>query len=68
MKIAVLGGGHGCYAAVADLSEAGHEVRLWRRDAAALAKGDGDAAAAMHENLRQARKAFISAAGLNTEV
>lgn len=36
MKIAVLGGGHGCHAAAADLSEAGHEVRLWRRDAAAL--------------------------------
>ncbi len=38
MKIAVLGGGHGCYAAAADLAEAGHEVRLWRRDAAALAE------------------------------
>lgn len=37
MKIAILGGGHGAYAAAADLSEAGHEVRLWRRDAAALA-------------------------------
>ncbi|MGZ5715310.1 MAG: 2-dehydropantoate 2-reductase N-terminal domain-containing protein, partial [Caldimonas sp.] len=37
MKVAVLGGGHGCYAAAADLAEAGHEVRLWRRDAAALA-------------------------------
>jgi opine dehydrogenase len=37
MKIAVLGGGHGCYAAAADLSEAGNELRLWRRDAAALA-------------------------------
>lgn len=36
MKIAVLGGGHGCYAAAADLAEAGHEVRLWRRDAGAL--------------------------------
>ena len=36
MKIAILGGGHGCYAAAADLSEAGHEVRLWRRDATAL--------------------------------
>lgn len=36
MKIAVLGGGHGCYAAAADLSDAGHEVRLWRRDADAL--------------------------------
>src|SRR5450432_2798394 len=37
MKIAVLGGGHGCYAAAADLAEAGHDVRLWRRDEAALA-------------------------------
>lgn len=37
LKIAVLGGGHGCYAAAADFSEAGHEVRFWRRDAAALA-------------------------------
>lgn len=32
MKIAVLGGGNGSYAAAADLSEAGHEVRFWRRD------------------------------------
>jgi opine dehydrogenase len=36
MKIAVLGGGHGCYAAAGDLSEQGHEVRLWRRDVQAL--------------------------------
>src|SRR5450759_5068351 len=36
MKIAVLGGGHGCYAAAADLAEQGHEVRLWRRDQAAF--------------------------------
>ena len=36
MRIAVLGGGHGAYAAAADLSEQGHEVRLWRRDAEAL--------------------------------
>ena len=36
MKIAVIGGGHGCYAAAAELSEKGHEVRLWRGDAAAL--------------------------------
>ena len=35
MDIAVLGGGHGCYAAVAELSERGHVVRWWRRDAAA---------------------------------
>src|SRR3954468_9439233 len=36
MKIAVLGGGHGAYAAAADLAEQGHEVRHWRRNAAAL--------------------------------
>jgi opine dehydrogenase len=36
MHITVLGGGHGCYAAAADLSEQGHEVTLWRRDAQAL--------------------------------
>jgi opine dehydrogenase len=36
MRIAVLGGGNGAYAAAADLSEQGHEVRFWRRDAAAL--------------------------------
>jgi opine dehydrogenase len=36
MEIAVLGGGHGCYAAAADLSERGHKVRFWRRDARAF--------------------------------
>lgn len=37
--------------------------------AMALARGDGDAAAAaMHENLRQAKKAFIRASGLDKEV
>ena len=37
MKIAVLGGGHGSYAAAAELSEQGHEVRFWRRDGTAFA-------------------------------
>ena len=37
MKIAVLGGGNGCFAAAADFTLAGHEVALWRRDAAAVA-------------------------------
>jgi opine dehydrogenase len=36
MRIAVLGGGNGAYAAAADLAEKGHEVRFWRRDAEAL--------------------------------
>lgn len=33
MKIAVLGGGNGSFAAAGDFSLSGHEVRLWRRDA-----------------------------------
>ena len=37
MDIAVVGGGHGCYAAAADLAEQGHNVRFWRRDAEAFA-------------------------------
>jgi len=37
MRIAVIGGGNGAYAAAADLTERGHDVRLWRRDAQALA-------------------------------
>jgi opine dehydrogenase len=37
MRIAVLGGGHGSYAAAADLAAQDHEVRLWRRDAQAFA-------------------------------
>jgi DNA-binding GntR family transcriptional regulator len=37
-----------------------------KQTAAALARGDGDAAAAaMHENLRQAKKAFITASGID---
>jgi len=36
MQIAVIGGGHGCYAAAVHLSELGHDVRLWRRDADAF--------------------------------
>ena len=36
MRVAVLGGGHGCYAAAADLAEQGHETRLWRRDTVAF--------------------------------
>lgn len=38
MEIAVLGGGNGSHAAAADLTEAGHRVRFWRRDAAAIAE------------------------------
>jgi len=37
MKIAVLGGGNGSFAAAGDFALQGHEVRLWRRDVAAVA-------------------------------
>jgi opine dehydrogenase len=36
MRIAVLGGGNGSFAAAGDLALGGHEVRLWRRDRAAV--------------------------------
>lgn len=37
MEIAVIGGGHGCYAAAAEFSEHGHRVRFWRRSEADFA-------------------------------
>src|SRR5436305_1848275 len=36
MRIAVLGGGNGSFAAAGDMALAGHDVRLWRRDRAAV--------------------------------
>ena len=32
MRIAVLGGGNGSFAAAGDFALAGHDTRLWRRD------------------------------------
>jgi len=37
VKIAVLGGGNGSFAAAGDFALQGHEVRLWRRDARQVA-------------------------------
>jgi opine dehydrogenase len=37
VKIAVLGGGNGSFAAAGDFALQGHDVRLWRRDVAAVA-------------------------------
>ncbi|MBC7578888.1 MAG: NAD/NADP octopine/nopaline dehydrogenase family protein [Tardiphaga sp.] len=37
MKIAVLGGGNGSFAAAGDFALQGHDVRLWRRDVDAVA-------------------------------
>jgi opine dehydrogenase len=38
MKIVVIGGGNGSYAAAADFAEAGHDVRWWRRNASDFAQ------------------------------
>jgi len=38
MRIAVLGGGNGSFAAAGDFALLGHEVRLWRRDATSVAE------------------------------
>ncbi len=38
MRVTVLGGGNGGFAAAADFVEAGHEVRLWRTDPAEAAR------------------------------
>jgi opine dehydrogenase len=37
VKVAVLGGGNGSFAAAGDFALQGHEVRLWRRDATQVA-------------------------------
>ena len=42
MKIAVLGGGNGSFAAAGDFTLQGHEVSLWRRDAAQVAEHRAD--------------------------
>src|SRR5437879_3811588 len=38
MRIAVLGGGNGSFAAAGDFALQGHDVRLWRRNAAGVAQ------------------------------
>ncbi|MBN8962255.1 MAG: NAD/NADP octopine/nopaline dehydrogenase family protein [Rhizobiales bacterium] len=42
MIITVLGGGNGSFAAAGDFALQGHEVRLWRRDADAVARQRAD--------------------------
>jgi opine dehydrogenase len=42
LKIAVLGGGNGSFAAAGDFTLQGHEVSLWRRDAAQVAEHRAD--------------------------
>jgi opine dehydrogenase len=63
MKIAVLGGGNGSFAAAGDLTLAGHQVRLWRRDADAAAahrRAGGTVTVKDHSGQREARLALIT--------
>lgn len=64
MKIAVLGGGNGSFAAAGDFALAGHEVRLWRRDEAAVA-AHRDAGSRIvvkdHSGRHEARLALVTA-------
>src|SRR5207244_13547944 len=64
MKIAVLGGGNGSLAAAGDFALAGHEVRLWRRDRAAVEAhraAGGVIAAKDSRGRHEARPALITA-------
>jgi opine dehydrogenase len=62
LEIAVIGGGNGAYAAAADLTEKGHRIRLWRRDAAGLAALRGSGALTLRDadGARSVRLALVS--------
>ena len=64
MRIAVLGGGNGAFAAAADFALAGHEVRLYRRteaDADAHRAAGGAITLTDHAGTRDAHPALITA-------
>ena len=60
MKIAVLGGGNGSFAAAGDLALAGHEVRMWRRDAKAVAAHRDAGGAVLIKDFRGQHKAPLA--------
>ena len=63
MRIAVLGGGNGSFAAAGDLALARHEVRMWRRDKAAVAahrKAGGSIRVKDFAGRREARPALVT--------
>lgn len=63
LVVAVLGGGNGSFAAAADFALAGHEVRLWRRDGAAVAAhraAGGTIACRDASGIREAKPALIT--------
>jgi opine dehydrogenase len=63
MKLAVLGGGNGSFAAAGDFALNGHEVRLWRRDASEVGahrKAGGSIKVTDFQGTRDAKVAVIS--------
>jgi opine dehydrogenase len=60
MKIAVLGGGNGSFAAAGDMALAGHEVRLWRRDRAAVEAHTAAGSSVVVKDFRGRREAKLS--------
>ena len=64
MRIAVLGGGNGSFAAAGDFALAGHEVLLWRRDRAAVeahVRAGGSIVVKDFKGRHEARPALITA-------
>jgi opine dehydrogenase len=63
MRIAVLGGGNGAFAAAGDFSLAGHDVRLWRRNHADVANHRAEGGSILVKDFRgqhQAAPALIT--------
>src|SRR6185503_52564 len=60
MRIAVLGGGNGSFAAAGDMALAGHDVRLWRRDRAAVAAHNAAGANILVKDFRGRHAATLS--------
>ncbi len=64
MKIAVLGGGNGAFAAAGDLTLNGHDIRLWRRNPDAVAAHRAAGGVILVKDFsgaREARPALITA-------
>ena len=60
MKIAILGGGNGSYAAAADLADQGHDVRFWQRDEQSIRQLQGNGRALTLKDFNGERDVVLS--------
>lgn len=60
MRIAVLGGGNGSFAAAADMALARHDTRLWRRDKQAVADHNAAGKTIVVKDFQGQREAVLS--------